>query len=304
MKRLAFIGTNEGNGHIFSWSAIVNGRYDKERMKNCGYPVIPEYLGKEPPENLGIIGAQVSYVWTEDRNYAEYVAKTSYIETVLDNPSDAIGKADGVVITTDIGTSHLKLAKPFIEAGIPVFIDKPLTDNEKDLKEFLKYFRENRTVLSSSSYRYSGDIQEFNRTNTARIEFVNCLMSKYWENYGVHAMEGLYMLMGPGITSVVNLGDRRINVVYVEWGDGRKAVIENVYNSKVTGYDIITADGTHKIQDKNTFHMFKRQMEVFVKFMEDGEYPYPYQETVEITKVIVAGIKSREEKRKVKLSEI
>jgi len=42
MIKLAFLGTNEGNGHIFSWSAIINGKFDKELMKNCGYLVIYE----------------------------------------------------------------------------------------------------------------------------------------------------------------------------------------------------------------------------------------------------------------------
>ncbi len=304
MKKLVFIGTNEGNGHIFSWSAIINGRYDREKMENCGYPVIPEYLAKQPPENLGIKGAQVSYVWTEDKNYAEYVAKTSYIETVLDRPEDAMGKVDGVVITTDIGKRHLKIAKPFIEKNIPVFIDKPLTDNENDLKEFIKYLRNNKPVLSSSSVRYSRDIENFSENNKDNIEFVRCTMNKLWETYGVHAMEGLYKILGPGIKSVFNLGDKKTNVVYLEYVDERKAVIENIYNMKITGYDIITADKTYTIQDKDTFHMFKKQMETFIKFIDTRKYPYPYQETVEISKVIIAGIKSREEKRRVELREI
>jgi predicted dehydrogenase len=304
MKKLVFIGTNEGNGHIFSWSAIINGRYDKELMQNCGYPVIPEYLAKEPPENLGIEGAQVCYVWTQDRNYAEYVAKTSYIETVLEKPEDAIGKVDGVVITTDLGNRHLKLARPFIEKNIPVFIDKPLTDNENDLREFIKYFKANKPLLSSSSVRYSKDIEEFIKTNTDNIEFVGCTMNKYWENYGVHAMEGLYKIMGSGITSVVNLGNKEINVVYIEWEDGKKAVIENIYNMKSTGYDVITAEKTYRIQDKDTFQMFKRQMETFIQFIDEKKYPYPYEETIEITKVIIAGIKSREEKKKVELNKL
>lgn len=304
MKKLAFIGTNEGNGHIFSWSAIINGRYDKEKMKNCGYPVIPEYLSKEPLENLGIKDAYVCYVWTEDKKYAEYVAETTYINEVVDSPEDVIGKVDGVVITTDIGNTHLKLAQPFIEAGIPVFIDKPLTDNIDDLKEFIRYFKEGRPVLSSSSFRYSKDIEEFLKQNTEKIEFVRCIMNKSWERYGVHAMEGLYKILGSGIESVTNLGDKNINVVYIDYKDERKAVIENIYNSKITGYDIFTPENTYTIKDTHTFYMFKKQMETFIRFIDERKHPYPYEETVEITKVIIAGIISREEKRKVYLKEM
>jgi len=304
MKKLAFIGTNEGNGHIFSWSAIINGRYDREKMENCGYPVIPEYLSKEPPENFGVGDAYVYYVWTEDKGYAAYVAETTYIKEVVDRPEDVIGKVDGVVITTDIGAKHLELSRPFIEEGIPVFIDKPLTDNRDDIREFIRYFKENRPILSSSSMRYSKDIEDFLKKNTERIEFVGCIMNKSWERYGVHAMEGLYKILGPGIKSVTNLGDKDINVVYIEYNDKRKAVIENIYNSKITGYDIITPRETYTIKDTHTFYMFKKQMETFVRFIDDRRYPYPWEETVEITRVIIAGIVSREEKRRVELKEI
>ena len=40
--RLAMVAMVEGNGHPYSWSAIINGRYDAEAMASRGYPVIPE----------------------------------------------------------------------------------------------------------------------------------------------------------------------------------------------------------------------------------------------------------------------
>jgi hypothetical protein len=53
MKRLklGIIGMSEGNGHPYSWSAIING-YNMDHMLDCPFPVIPEYLFKEPyPKN-------------------------------------------------------------------------------------------------------------------------------------------------------------------------------------------------------------------------------------------------------------
>ena len=48
--RLAMLGMVEGNGHPYSWSAIINGRYDQKVIADCGYPVIGEYLGAQSPE--------------------------------------------------------------------------------------------------------------------------------------------------------------------------------------------------------------------------------------------------------------
>jgi hypothetical protein len=37
--RLAMLGMIEGNGHPYSWSAIVNG-YNPEEMAKCPFPMI------------------------------------------------------------------------------------------------------------------------------------------------------------------------------------------------------------------------------------------------------------------------
>ena len=39
--RLAMLGMIPGNGHPYSWSAIVNG-FDPAAMAACPYPVIPK----------------------------------------------------------------------------------------------------------------------------------------------------------------------------------------------------------------------------------------------------------------------
>ena len=37
-------------------------------------------------------------------------------------------------------------------------------------------------------------------------------MAKSWEKYGIHALETLYPIVGPGFTSIQNLGDKNINI--------------------------------------------------------------------------------------------
>lgn len=304
MIRLAFLGTNEGNGHIFSWSAIINGDFDKELMKECGYPVIYQYLTAQKKENLGIKGAKVTHVWTEDKSYSGKVAKTTFIDNVVDNPEDVIGRVDAVVITTDIGSKHLKLAKPFIEKDIPVFIDKPLTDNEDDLKKFEEYFRENKPVLSSSSLRYAKEIENL-KIDRKEIEFVSVIMCKDWERYGVHAVEGIYKILGGGIESVFKIGEDKINSFHILWKNGKKAEVQMVYNSRIFGrFFIFGEKDTIEIGTNDYFYMFKKQMETFIKFIKERKYPYSPFETIEITKTIIAGIKSGKLKRKVKLEEI
>ncbi|HPO36914.1 MAG TPA: oxidoreductase, partial [Kiritimatiellia bacterium] len=101
--RLGVIGMTEGNGHPYSWSAILNG-YDRTRMTaECPFPGIPGYLNLQPPEAFGIAGARVTHVFCDARSDAEHVAALSQIPHVAETPEALIGAVDAVLIATDIG---------------------------------------------------------------------------------------------------------------------------------------------------------------------------------------------------------
>ncbi|MFO7636115.1 MAG: Gfo/Idh/MocA family oxidoreductase, partial [Clostridia bacterium] len=148
--RLAMVGMVDGNGHPYSWSAICNG-YDEKEMAKCPYPVIPVYLGRQPRETLQIPGVRVTHIWTDDPEDAKRVSAASLIPHVAKRPEDVIGQVDGVMIPTDKGWEHVERASPFIEAGLPLFIDKPLCDNAADLETFLEWQSQGKRFLSSSS---------------------------------------------------------------------------------------------------------------------------------------------------------
>src|SRR5882757_8730755 len=100
--RLAMLGMIEGNGHPYSWSAIVNG-YDPVEMAKCPYAAIPAYLGRQPLASVRIPGARVTHVWTDDPADAPNVAAASLIPHVVSQPEDVLGQVDAVVIATDDG---------------------------------------------------------------------------------------------------------------------------------------------------------------------------------------------------------
>ena len=49
------LGMIAGNGHPYSWSAIING-YDRAAMARCPYAGIPVYLGGQPHESVRATG--------------------------------------------------------------------------------------------------------------------------------------------------------------------------------------------------------------------------------------------------------
>jgi len=308
--RLAMLGMVEGNGHPFSWSAIVNGRYDRQAMADCGYDVIPEYLGAQPPDALGIDGAEVTHVWCDDPADSWRVARAARIENVVDRAEDVIGKVDAAVIATDIGSEHVDRARPFIEAGLPVFIDKPLTDREDHLRRFVQWRQEGRPILSTSSMRYGVEFAAMRDRlhEVGDLRLLTMTTGKTWERYGIHALEGVYPFLAPGgWVSVANTGTEKANIVHVHHESGVDVVLAAVKDmlgafGKCGAYG--TA-GTLWAEFNDTFTAFKTQLVRFVEYLRSGELPFDFSQTVELMKIIIAGIRSRAENgRTVMLSEI
>jgi predicted dehydrogenase len=293
------LGMVEGNGHPYSWSAIVNG-YDPEAMAACPYPAIPAYLNAEPKENFGIEGAKVTHIWCDRREDAEAVAKASFVPNILEQSEGAIGQVDAVIIPTDKGEEHLDRARPFIEAGLPVFIDKPLTIREDHLQQFAQWVEEGKPILSTSCMRYAREYRELREDldSVGEVRLITMTTAKSWERYGIHALEGVYPFLDPGDwLDVTNTGTEEKNVVHLRHASGTDVVIAAIADLYgAFGYlNVYGTKGSRCAVFGDTFHAFKAQLVAFVNYLKTGERPFPFAETVELMKIVIAGIKSREE---------
>jgi predicted dehydrogenase len=65
--------------------------------------------------------------------------------------ADAVGQVDGVMITARHGDNHYKYAKPYMDAGIPMFIDKPITCSEEEAVDFMREARDRGIRLCGGS---------------------------------------------------------------------------------------------------------------------------------------------------------
>ncbi len=307
--RIGILGMTEGNGHPYSWSAMFNG-YEKEAMEDCGFPVIPRYLEKQAPETFGIEGARITCICCtgyEGRERAEHVAKASRILTVYDRPEEMIGQVDAVIVATDDGNEHVERCRPFVEAGIPMFIDKPLVNTEEDLRTFVKWRREGAKFISSSSLRYCKEIEPYykNHYELGEIRYICSPMAKKYETYGIHALERMYPLLGEGFLSVRNTGTYEQTFVNIKHKSGCNVTVVQGFDLQTCGMMVLGTCGAKILSSGDSYYCFKRQLDLFVHWLRTGEEPFPFSETVELMKLVIAGLRSREEGgREVFLSEI
>ena len=83
---------------------------------------------------------------------------------VMESYDEAVGQVDGVIITARHGGYHYTFAKPYMESGVPMFVDKPIAIEEAELAEFLGKLKEKNIPLTGgSSLRHAAFIQELEK---------------------------------------------------------------------------------------------------------------------------------------------
>ena len=295
--RLAMLGLIEGNGHPYSWSAIVNG-YDPAEMAKCPFPVIPQYLAEVPRNTMRILGARVTHVWTDDPADAPKIAAASNIENVVARPEDVIGQVDAVIIGTDDGHEHIRRSRAFIDAGLPMFVDKPLAINVPDLNQFIRWHNAGKVFLSSSNMRYAPEVKQILRQKAqlGELRWITTCTSKTWERYAIHALEAIWPVLGPGFLGVRTESRPGSDIAYLTHASGVQVNLAAIYDA-VGSYGSLHVFGTKgnlAVTCWDTYTAFRNQLVAFVEMLRTGARPYPLSETIELMAVVIAGLRSRE----------
>lgn len=99
--------------------------------------------GKYP--ELEVVG-----VYTDDESANERM-RTNYGVYTAKSHDEFVGAVDGIMITARHGDNHLKYALPYIETGMPIFIDKPATASVEDARKFAALLEKYKNPFSGGS---------------------------------------------------------------------------------------------------------------------------------------------------------
>jgi len=195
--KLGVIGLSEGNGHPYSWAAICNG-YSLEHMKACEYPVIPQYLAEQSWPDARIPGVEVTHIWTQDAEMSHRVAKASLISHLVDEPAPMLGQIDALLLARDDAENHLAFATPFLEAGIPIYIDKPISLSLDGMDALYRLQQYEGQIYTCSALRYAKELilSESDRERIGPVRHLQATTPKSWEKYAVHIIEPSLQIIG------------------------------------------------------------------------------------------------------------
>lgn len=294
--KLGILGLSEGNGHPYSWSAIFNG-YNPEAMDGCGFPAIPNYLVQQKWPESQIPDARVTSIWTQNQELSKKVAKASLIPNVVQNPTDMIGSIDGLLLARDDAESHLGYAKPFLEAGLPIYIDKPIALSAEGLEDLYALERYPGQIFTCSALRYSSELKltSDEKAELGEIRQIIATTPKSWEKYAVHIIEPVLNLLNDDdrpihysclrdsdISTVSTLSvawESGIQTSFFAIGDGLTPISLRVCGTK----------GWKELTFSDSFSAFKKALETFVDGIQNRTTKSPKSYNVKVVNIIEQG---------------
>jgi predicted dehydrogenase len=305
VRSIGIIGVSEGNGHPFSFSAIING-FCREALENSGWPGIYQYVRRRHPSEFGLNGWSVTHAWTQDPATTGRLCAACRIPNAVDDYRSFLGQVDAVIIARDDFDKHFQIAMPFLEAGLPVFVDKPLSLDVEELKSLRPYLDSGK-LMSCSGMRFARELDEprANVSAYGRLKVIRGAIVLSWEKYGVHLLDAIFGVTPARPVSVrMSPSEHASAVVRLDNGASIQIDALGADCPPVFHIEFFGSERTGAFDITDNFSMFRRMLWEFTHGIETGKPAIPPERSLDVMRVLIAGRMAREQEREVVLDEI
>jgi len=290
MFKIGILGAE--NSHASGFSQIINGFREDCKDEFADMQVVA--IGGHYPEAN------------------QKVVEKYNIDMLVDKPEDMLGKVDAIMVTARDGKYHAAFARPFIEAGIPAFIDKPFTSDPHEALELARLAKSKGVPLvGGSSLKLCDDVVRLaeivkeqkdlllNADVTAPVSLVN-EYGGFWF-YAAHLVEICLRVFGHNPQWVwANQTDRGVTAIlhYPEF-DVTHHFIESAYQYSITLN--MKKEIIHQPLDITDFTLIESRS--FAKMLREGTMDFTYEELVNPVFVLDAIAKSMQTGHKVEIEQ-
>jgi hypothetical protein len=238
-------------------------------------------------------------------NRVEGFAKTIHEEhgvELVDSIEALLAKVDVILLESVDGRPHLAQVTPVLKAKKRVFIDKPLAASLEDARKIVELSKQTGTpFFSTSSSRFHPDLPRMR--NNPGVGKVTKVQATYVLNpiqfhpdlfyYGIHGVEALYAVMGPGCVSLTRTIAADADVSTCKWKDGRTGVYHGIpkANPKLP---MITVTGETGTATTSGSGGYEGLVLAIAEFFHTGRAPVDPRETLEIFEFMTAAQVSKE----------
>jgi len=286
MKKLGIVALE--SSHVDAFCRILN--LEDEEWHVPGARVVALCPQDNPPERV-----------------AELRGKYG-VDRVVSTPEELVPLVDAALMLGRDGGRHAAQALPFLQAGKPCFVDKPLALNVEDADTMLRAAEASGApLMSCSAIRYSLELEAARDRLAALGTIRHCSLCGPGELffYGVHLADLLVSLMGSGVQAVADLREAMADLVTVSYGAGRTAALQ-VLRGAAVGFHVqlVGTEGRFETEIADA-HFYRACMAAFAQMLKTGQEPIPHEEMSVVVAVLVAADRSaRQGGRPVRLAEV
>lgn len=226
--------------------------------------------------------------------------KEKYQVEIVDSIEALLPKLDVVFLESVDGRPHLKQVLPVLQAGKPVFIDKPVAGSLADAVLIFDLARHYKVpCFSSSSLRFAAGAQSMR--NSAKVGDVlgcdaygPCSLEEHHPDlfwYGIHGVETLFTIMGTGCESVTRAHTDGTDLVSGVWKGGRIGTFRGIRAGR-QDYGA-TVFGSKSVATVGGSGGYEPLLVEICKFFRTGQPPVSADETIEIFAFMEAADESK-----------
>jgi predicted dehydrogenase len=284
--KLGIIGLD--TSHVIAFTRSFNDASDPQYVP--GFRVVAAFKGGSP---------DVKSSWSRVEGYTAELRDKWHVEIVNDIPT-LCSKVDAVLLESVDGRPHLEQVKPVFAAHKPAFIDKPMAGSYKDGKKILELGKlAGVPWFTASSLRYWDEATRLkNPEGIGKILSYDVLGPTIRQehepslfNYGVHAVEMLYQLMGPGCETVSMQTSGNEDVLVGKWKDGRLGVMRG-FSSGLYAFSITVYGEKGVLHSEGKPEAYHELLVEIAKFFHTRVPPVDNNESLECLAFMEAGDRS------------
>ena len=157
-------------------------------------------------------GVEVVALWGETDEFAKNAAEKGLIPKIVKRQEELLGQIDALIIDHRHPRYHIEAAVPFVEAGIPTFVDKPFCYRVRDGRMLIEIAEKHGTPITClSGVAYSPVVDDLAEQAAALTDVQSVVItgpsdikSKYGGIffYGIHTVERLFRVFGDKVEAV------------------------------------------------------------------------------------------------------
>lgn len=265
--------------------------------------------GEMRHKDMKLVGLYTDLTREDGRVGKTEIGKVSTCTRFAKMPDEFAGEVDAVMITARHGKHHLPFAKPYLQQGIPVWVDKPICTDTADAVEMVKLAKEYGSPISGGSCLvFSKEIlemAEYVKNHRSEITGgyvegpVNMVndYGNFWF-YSAHVIQMITSVFGFDVHSVEawKEDEQTVRAVYHYSDMDVKALFGGDYavtvyrEDQVSKHVPVTLDGC-----------FDAELDDFCRVIRTGKGVASWKEFVMPVFMIDATIRAFEENREVKI---